>query len=347
MSESSDKASLIGEFALIDRLCANLKPTFDRAELLVGNGDDAAVIYTGGKWCWVVTCDVQVGGMHFPEQAPSGFNVGHKALAVNISDIAAMGGHPRYAFVSLGIPENTPLSFLDDVYEGINSKANQWNILVAGGNVTRTEGPFFIDVFLVGEVERENILRRSGAKPGDQILVTGYLGDASAGLYLLNHPEVKVSDQTHDILTFAQVRPQPRVAEGRGIAKLRLATAMIDVSDGLAGDLEHICKASGVGAVIWENELPISSHLLEVISVTGKNRLDWALYGGEAYQLLLTAPVASLSTLQEAVREAGGLTLTPIGEIVDPDKGIRLKRGDKIFPLEKRAWNHFADLDRT
>jgi len=214
-------------------------------------------------------------------------------------------------------------------------------IATSSGNVTRTEGPLFIDIFMVGEVAREELLLRGGARAGDQILVTGFIGDAAAGLYLAGHPEVRLRNEAHTALTFALLRPIARVEAGRAIASLRRATSMIDVSDGLAGDLGHLCRASGVGAVIWEHELPVSPSALELASVIRKHRPEeWALYGGEDYQLLLTAPVEAVPALQKAVREAGGIPLTLIGEAVPAAQGIRLKRGEDLLPLEGSTWDH-------
>lgn len=333
-----------GEFALIDRLRRKLSsPGEERPGVIVGNGDDAAVVDAGGGKCWLITCDVQVQGVHFPAAGISGISVGQKALSVNASDVAAMGGTPRYALISLGVRADTPVAFLDEVYEGINARAGRWDIAVLGGNISRTGGPFFIDIFLVGEVERDQLLLRSGARAGDQILVTGFLGDAAAGLYLLNHPQVRLRDESHTALTFAQLRPAARVEAGRAIASLRRATSMMDVSDGLAGDLGHICRASGVGAVIWEHELPVSPSALELASTVRLRPEEWALYGGEDYQLLLTAPVEAVPSLQQAVRSAAAVPLTPIGEIVPAAQGIRLKRGEDLLPLEGSAWDHLRD----
>jgi len=307
----------------------------------VGNGDDASVVDAGGGKCWVLTCDVQVQGVHFPAAGMSGISVGQKALSVNASDVAAMGAAPLYALVSLGVRADTPVAFLEDVYEGVNARAGRWNVAVLGGNVTRTEGPLFIDIFMVGEVAREELLLRGGARAGDQILVTGFIGDAAAGLYLAGHPEVRLRNEAHTALTFALLRPIARVEAGRAIASLRRATSMIDVSDGLAGDLGHLCRASGVGAVIWEHELPVSPSALELASVIRKHRPEeWALYGGEDYQLLLTAPVEAVPALQKAAREAGGIPLTLIGEAVPAAQGIRLKRGEDLLPLEGSTWDH-------
>ena len=337
-------AKEIGEFALIERFRKKLGSVGNSADVIVGNGDDAAVIKAADGKCWVVTCDAQVSGVHFPSTVDvSGFAAGYKSLAVNVSDVAAMGGKPRFALISLGIPEETPVSFLDDVYSGVRALSEQYDILVLGGNVTRTSGPLFVDVFLVGEMMEEKVLRRSGARAGDRILVTGYLGDAAAGLHLLSGSQTGVREDLYASLTRAQLEPQPRVAEAVVIAESGLATAMMDISDGLAGDIRHLCEASGVGALLRESELTVSDDLLEAASVAGKKPLEWALHGGEDYELLVTTSAESVGALQEVVRQAGGAPLTIIGEILSASQGISLKRADGIFALENLAWEHFSD----
>ena len=340
---SGESAGGIGEFALIERLRNKLGAIGNDADVIVGNGDDAAVIKAADGKCWVVTCDAQVSGVHFPSTADvSGFAVGYKSLAVNVSDVAAMGGKPRFALISLGIPEQTPVSFLDDVYGGVRALSEQYDILVLGGNVTRTSGPLFVDVFLVGEVMEEKALRRSGARVGDRILVTGYLGDAAAGLHLLSGSQVRIREDLYASLTRAQLEPRPCVAEGVVVAESGLATAMMDISDGLAGDIRHLCEASDVGAILWESDLPISDDLHEAASVAAKKPLEWALHGGEDYELLVTTPEGSVGAIQEIVRQAGGAPLTPIGEILPASQGISLKRADGIYALENLAWEHFS-----
>ncbi len=340
---SGKSAGEIGEFALIERLRDVLGSVGNDTDVIVGNGDDAAVIKAADGKCWVVTCDAQVGGVHFPSTGDvSGFAVGYKSLAVNVSDVAAMGGKPRFALISLGIPEETAVSFLDDVYGGVRALSEQYKILILGGNVTRTSGPLFVDVFLVGEIMEEKVLRRSSAHVGDRILVTGRLGDAAAGLFLSSRQHIKLPEGVRPSLTRAQFEPQPRVAEGAAIAESGLATAMMDISDGLAGDIRHLCESSGVGAIIWESELPVSGALLEVASVAEKKPSEWALHGGEDYELLVTTPAKSVCALQEVVRSSGGGPLTPIGEILPDSEGISLKRADGIFILENLAWEHFS-----
>ncbi len=339
--DAKETAGGYGEFALIERLRSKLTSSATGPGVIVGIGDDAAVIDAGGGKCWVVSCDVQVQGTHFPAEVVSGFSVGHKGLAVNISDIASMGARPLHALISLGVPDSTPLAFLDEIYEGLNATAGKWGIAVVGGNVTRTEGPFFIDVFIAGEVARENLLLRSGARVGDQILVTGNLGNSAAGLYLLTHPEVKIGHETNTVLTHAHLRPQPRVAEAQAISALRLATAMMDISDALTGDIKHICEASGVGAVVWEHGLPISTPALNLASIVGIDPKEWALHGGEDYQLLLTAPLSAVPALQEAVRSVGGGALSPIGEILPASEGLLLQTRAGRVPLKVKSWDHF------
>ena len=214
--------------------------------------------------------------------------------------------------------------------------------MVLGGNVTRTSGPLFVDVFLVGEMMEEKVLRRSGASAGDRILVTGYLGDAAAGLHLSSIPHIQIPKDVHVSLTRAQLEPQPRVAEAVVIAESGLATSMMDISDGLAGDIRHLCEASGAGALLRESELPVSNSLLEAASVTAKKPLEWALHGGEDYELLVTVPPESVGALQEVVQRAGGAPLTPVGEILPASQGISLKRAAGIFALKNLAWEHFS-----
>lgn len=339
---SGESAAAFGEFALIERLRSRLGAEESGAEVVVGNGDDAAVIEAGGGKCWAMTCDVQAQGVHFPmSESASGFDAGWKALAANASDIAAMGGRPRFALVSLGVPGDAAVSFLDGAYDGLRALSERCGVLVLGGNVARTEGPLFIDVFLVGEVMRKNVLRRSGARPGDRLLVTGRLGDAAAGLDLLARPQVRIAQGARERLVSAQSRPLPRAAEGAAVAESGLATSMMDVSDGLAGDVRHLCGASGAGAVLWEERLPVSDALREWASAAGENPLEWALRGGEDYELLVTAPEGSVRALQEIVSEAGGAPLTPIGEIAPLSEGISVRRAEGISPLESLSWDHF------
>ncbi len=339
---SGESAKGFGEFALLARLRGKLGAVRDDADVIVGNGDDAAVIKAGEGKCWVMTCDSQVSGVHFPSvEDASGFAVGYKSLAVNVSDVSAMGAKPRFALISLGIPEDTDVPFLDDVYEGIRVLSERYRIVILGGNVTRTDGPLFVDVFIVGEMRREHVLCRKGARVGDQILVTGYLGDAAGGLHVLSRPQTPIREDVYARLVSAQLKPQPRVAEGAAIAESGLATSMMDVSDGLAGDIHHLCDASGAGAVLWERELPLSPALLALASRTAQDAREWALRGGEDYELLITAPAESVCALHEVVRGAGGVPLTPVGEILPASEGISLECANGIVELENLAWEHF------
>jgi len=191
-------------------------------------------------------------------------------------------------------------------------------------------------------VEPDYLLRRAGARLGDRVLVTGTLGDSAAGLALVLHPEMDCPDGYRRWVLDRHLTPTPRLMEGRAIARSRLATAMIDVSDGLASDIGHICEMSSVGVRLWADALPISSAARAVAQVTGSNALDWALFGGEDYELLFTAPPDQAEELACQVREETGTPVTIIGEIVSAGEGMVLIRADGVqAPLWKGGWDHF------
>ncbi|MFQ5896151.1 MAG: thiamine-phosphate kinase, partial [Nitrospinota bacterium] len=333
----------VGEFGLIARLHSLLPPC--GRPVWVGPGDDAAAVPGPGERAWILTCDVLVEGQHFRRELTSAYDLGRKALAVNVSDVAAMGGEPRYAIVSLGLPPETETSWVEDLYRGLGDEAALWGAAIVGGNIsrsgaTRAEGQSFVDVFLLGEAPREELLTRAGARPGDELLVTGTLGDAAAGLFLLHHPEVSPSEEGRETLLSAHRRPRPRVREARAVARSGLASAMIDISDGLASDLRHLCEASGVGAEVREESLPLSPALRAAAERAGLAPLEWALGGGEDYELLLAAPPHAVGALQRAVREAKGVPLTAIGRVREPESGLSLLGPNGRRELSPLGWDH-------
>lgn len=329
----------LGEFGLIDRIAARL-PTSGKG-VIVGIGDDAAVVsLEGGKYL-LTTCDIQVEGVHFllPHISPQ--QLGHKAVAINFSDIAAMGGTPRYVTVSLALPKETPVAFVDGLYEGIRQACEDSGAVVVGGNIT-TAPKIMVDTFVVGEVEADRLLLRSGAWIGDRVLVTESPGDSAAGLTLILHPEITGAEEHRQWVLARHLTPTPRLREGRVIASSRLATAMIDISDGLAGDIGHICERSGVGVRIWAEALPISEATKAIAQSAGKDPLDWALFGGEDYELLFTAPPDRAEELAERVRRETGTQVTVIGEILPAEAGMSLllPHGKEV-PLHRGGWDHF------
>ncbi|MGO8950228.1 MAG: thiamine-phosphate kinase [Ktedonobacterales bacterium] len=334
----------LGEFGVIAHLTEGL-PT--RPDVILGPGDDAALLDTGASDLLVATCDAQVEGTHFIRDLATFEEIGHKALAVNLSDVAAMGAEPRWALVSLSIPDGLQISDLDHVYSGMRGLAGRYSVALVGGNISHSPGPFGIDVTLLGAVPRSRALLRAGARIGDKILVTGALGAAAAGtLWLVSAPDpellLSLSSQARKQTRQAMVAPLPHVAEGRAVAASGAATAMTDVSDGVALDLWHICQASHVGAVLEAAWLPIDPSAREVAGVYGQDPLSLALHGGEDYVLLLTAREDAVEAAQEAISAAGGVSHV-IGHVVHESLGMQLRFPDgELQTLEPRGWDHLA-----
>ncbi len=334
------KIDQLGEFGLIDRIHHSLPaPSKD---VIVGIGDDVAVLRSNGDHVWLATCDIQMEGAHFLRTDIAPRDLGVKALAINLSDIAATGGTPHYALVSLGLPNDLEVEFVDELYAGMRSEAEQFGVDIVGGNISRSRLGLFIDIFLLGEAPRENILLRSGARVGDQILVTGSLGDAAAGVALVLDPTLSTSESYATLVRKRYHLPTPRVREGQAIAAMHLANSMLDISDGLAGDLAHICEQSQVGARIVADKLPVSPENRALARAVHGDDFHFALYGGEDYELLFTASAANAATLAERITNETGTLVSIIGEILPHSEGSQLILEDKnVIPLEARGWDHF------
>jgi len=327
----------IGEFGLIGRLLARVPAG---GGLLVGAGDDAAVLELTPGSALVATCDGQVENVHFLRGGTPPRALGHRALAVNLSDVAAMGGRPRWALVALTLPPDLEVAWLDELYDGMAALAERHGVGVVGGNVARTAGPIVVDVTLLGEVRPGERLTRAGARPGDAVFVTGAPGESAAGLRLLLEPERQRSVPHRDVerLLERHRAPAPRVDEGQRLARSGLATAAIDVSDGLAADLGHLLAASSVGATLDEAALPVSSPLRRLAAATGIDPIELILHGGEDYELLFTCEAGGA----ERVGGELGLPATRIGTI-DREPGLRLRgRGGVVRPLAARGHDHFG-----
>jgi thiamine-monophosphate kinase len=323
----------IGEFPLIERL-RRLVPASGPG-VVVGIGDDAAVVELSGQA--LATCDVQVEGVHFTREMCTPRDIGWRALAVNLSDIAAMGGTPRYALVSLLLLPEMPVGILDGVYAGMAEIASSHGVAVVGGNISRTSGPLAIDVTLLGDGRR--ILRRDGARPGDEVWLTGTVGKAAAGLFLLRHPEVRVPGA--ETLTGAYCRPVPRVGPGQALAAAGTVTAMIDTSDGTANDLLHVADASGVGVRLDLERLPVDPGAVAAARAAGRDPMAWALGGGEDYELLFTAR-PEFEASAAALGRAAGVPLTRIGEILRQEDGRWMAGRDGTRTrLVPAGWDHF------
>jgi thiamine-monophosphate kinase len=331
----------LGEFGLIERI-RKLLPDAASSDVLVGIGDDVAVLDPGGDKLWLATCDVQVEGSHFLRDAISPRDLGRKALAINLSDIASAGGSPRFALMSLGLPRGLDVAFVDELYIGLREEASLFGVDIVGGNLSSVRHGLFIDIFLLGEAPKGEVLLRSGARAGDLLLVTGTLGDAAAGVATLLDPSLTTTPEYLQTAKDRRDGPTPRVREGRLIGASGLAHAMIDLSDGLAGDLGHLCEQSRVGARIVARGLPVAKENRELSASARGDEWHFALHGGEDYELLFAVPPSKAQELTETIEHETGTPVSIVGELLPEGSGIELTFPDgRSVPLEERGWDHF------
>lgn len=337
------RISEIGEFALIDRI-ARLLPSAP-ASVVVGIGDDVAVLRTAAGKYLLATCDVQVENVHFLPEKITSYQLGLKIAAINLSDIAAMGGTPDWALVSLVLPEHRPVSFVEDLYRGMQEQLAAAGAAIVGGNVSKAHADVIIDFFLMGHVEPPNLLCRSGAREGDAIMVSGSLGDSRAGLELLRNPDLQPPPNIRDRAIAKHLTPQPRLREGQALGRCGRVHAMADVSDGLIGDLGHICRASNLGAEIWLAEAPVGSACAQVAAAAGADPLEWALAGGEDYELLFTAAPEAARDIEDWLLQETGTVCRVIGRMTRAANGIRILTADGGHwegADHLSGWDHFA-----
>lgn len=321
----------LGEFELIDRYFARSRSAAARADVVVGIGDDAAVLRLPADVDLVAAVDTLVAGRHFPfGSAPR--SIGYRALAVNLSDMAAMGATPRWATLALTLP-SADADWLAEFSAELDRLAETYGVALVGGDTTA--GPLTISLQILGQVERGTALRRSGARSGDVLAVTGTLGDAGAGLRLLTG-ELSTADQAARAELIARFEyPTPRVTFGsraRGIA-----SAAMDLSDGLAGDLPKLCAASEVSARVDVARLPLSRALLSL--VPAREARELALGAGDDYELLVAVPPERCDELASVARQLN-LTFTAIGE-VRQGSGVTWTLDDRPFDTRVRGYDHF------
>jgi thiamine-monophosphate kinase len=313
------------------------------SSLIYGIGDDAAVIEQRSGFCSVVTSDLLVEDVDFRLTTTGPVALGHKALAVSLSDIAGMGARPRWALLSIGVPrEIWRSSFLDSFYEGFFALADRYGVALVGGDVSRTPERITIDSIVIGDAAQGSAVFRSGARPGDHIFVTGDLGGSALGLRLLEHGmNRRARPRDHRIIERAirrHRRPEPRVSWGVLLGEEGLATAMIDISDGLSSDLAHLCRESGVGARIDAKRIPIDPLLAHQGRLLDLDPLDMALNGGEDFELLFTVHPRDLPRLP---KRASGVAATYIGDVTYERDGILLHEGGRFHRLKRGGFVHF------
>ena len=328
----------INEFELINRLTADL-PTYN-SNIIKGVGDDCAVIKQADGNYLLTTCDSQVDGVHFDSLVSTPRQIGQKAVAVNVSDIAAMGGRPTYCMVSLIIPKKLKPDYIQAIYDGIKMSCASDKIQIIGGNITSGK-QLIIDITMMGAVKSDELLLRSGAKVGDKVLVTGSLGMAATGLKLIQNPDVIVENK--DELIQKQLSPVACLSVATVIAQSKLATSMIDISDGLLSDIGHICDVSEVGVIIYELQIPILKSVLQVEEQLDLIPLSLATSGGEDYELLFTTPAQYVDEIIRLVQSKTGAVVTEIGEITpyNDGKSILLANNKKQL-IKSTGWNHFC-----
>ena len=323
----------LGEHALIARIRARLPPA--AGFVVVGIGDDAAVLEPERNALEVITTDSQVEGVHFDQNFVGAADIGHKALAVNLSDLAAMGASPRAALLSLVLPPAWPVAHLDALLDGLTALAQRAHIVLVGGNIARSPGPLIVDVTVTGSVHRRRFLTRAGARAGDELYVTGMLGGAAAGLRTLRENPSAFAPGAAAVRSASQLvmryrRPEPRLRFGLLLGRNRAAQACIDLSDGLADGVRQIGEASSLGAIIDADALPIEE---------GATLRD-ALVGGEDYELLFAVSPRMRSRLKSVRRLAKDLAVTRIGHLT-ADRALILRRGGGTEELPA-GFLHFA-----
>lgn len=349
------KISRIGEFGLIERIKKRVEkhsPTSQIKRIIAGIGDDAAVIEPYGEKLLVATTDTMVESVHFDTEDKDFEKIGYKAMVSSISDIIAMGGKPKYALVSLALSKDNLTKDVDGLYKGMLKCGRKFGVRIVGGDVVSSPRNAVVTLNLLGEVSRGKVVYRSGAKVGDGILVTGNFGDSAAGLEILKG-RWKIPGTSDYVrkckknLINKHLLPQPRVSEAEIISGKRLATAMIDSSDGLDLSIRFICQSSKVGAKIWLEKIPISPCLRYLTSqrespssskLEGATRkLIFALYGGEDYELVFTVPRGKVNKVLRDVPHT-----IMIGEIVPARRRVKyLDKESKEVKLKGRGYEHF------
>lgn len=329
--------TIVSERSLLARLLARLprpSPT-----VLVGPGDDAAVVAGSRNERLVVTTDAVVEGVHFSRAYSTPADIGHRALAVNLSDLAAMGATPRWALLSLILPCSMREADVEEIADGLAALASRHGVSVVGGNITRTDGPLIVDVTAGGEVASRKWLTRAGARAGDDIWVSGALGGAAAGLEMLR---VRGAEVRGAECIARHLRPEPRVRLGIAIGRAKAATAAMDLSDGLADALEQVGAASAVGVRIDGAAVPIDPCAREWWTARGVDPVRAAVAGGDDYELMLAVPRKRHGALRNATRHVADPPLTKIGAFTkDPRERVLIRTG-KEEELPK-GFEHFAN----
>jgi len=334
------KVKDVGEFGLIDIIKANT--ICDPSMVVAGIGDDTAVLKHPQDKLMLATCDMMIETVHFLVKGDNGRQVGYRVMAANVSDIASMGGRPTQAIISIGVNPEMDVAYIDSVYDGMKACAFAYGVNIVGGDTVSSPDNLVLNVALLGWVDQDKYLLRSGAKPGDIVMVTNVLGDSRAGLDIVLG-NCSISPEGEDYLLGRHYYSTPRVEEMSAGAKTGIITSADDISDGLGSEIHEIADASNVGAILWFDALPVSDYTREVAEKTGNDLTEYSLFGGEDFEVVMTAPPDKADSLVQAIETATGTKVTKVGEIVERSQGVRLLRNNKLEVLEKRGYSHFKE----
>ncbi len=332
----------IGEFGLIKRLSRGA--VVRKENIIRSIGDDAAVFRAYPEEVILFTTDMLVERIHFLKKATSGYNLGYKSLAVNLSDIAAMGGNAREAFCSIAIPKAVDIEFVENIYEGMKTLAAEFNVNLLGGDTTSSKIDLIINVSVIGSAPENEILYRNRAQCGDKIFTTGFLGESRAGCFLITN-DIQACFKGCETLKASHFLPRPYLKEGKFLARQKGVHAAIDISDGLSSDLEHILEESGKGAQIFADTIPISQDLKNFCRQFSFDPVQFALSGGEDYALLFTVSSDNAEKVKKnyekifprPIYELGVITETNNMELVFSDGTVQ-----QILP---KGWDHFLTVE--
>ncbi|MGP0595155.1 thiamine-phosphate kinase [Nitrospira sp. T9] len=346
MSPSRRQApvSTIGEFQLIRALTRGFSAPGPHT--LIGMGDDAAVLAHPSSAHLVISTDLLVENIHFSKNTTSFFDLGYKAAVANLSDMAAMGAIPTYILVAVALPSHVKYGDWKDLYRGLSVPCKAHGVQLVGGDTSASHSSLFLAITILGQVTPGQALTRGGAQEGDIIYVSGSLGNSAAGLdYLTHYPsrgKISKLRQPMKFLVGRHLQPTPRIALGRLLSSRRLASAALDLSDGLSGDIKHLCQQSHVGALIQEASLPMSPHLISYALKMSIDPLPWALHGGEEYELLFTVSPKKQHRLELAVKQLR-IPATAIGVITSRGSGVQIAHQDgRTQKLVSQSYVHFS-----
>lgn len=320
----------IGEFNFIDSI--NSDVINDASTVVIGIGDDCAIYKANPEMEQLVSIDTMVEEIHFSLRYMTPYDVGYRLMTANLSDIAAMGGIPRQVVLSVAAPKALDVAILDELYKGIKDQCKLHHVNILGGDTVSSQEGIVLTVTIIGEVPRGTAVLRSGARPGDIVGVTNYVGYAATGLVALSY-----GYDGYDMTILGHQRPDPQIELGQAL-RMHGATSMNDISDGLASELHEIAKASGVNIVIDEQMVPLYEETYTLAKSLGTRPVDYALYGGEDFQLVFTAP----KELEDTLKKIGQITI--IGQVLEGNNIVQMVTKErKIETLEAKGYNHFGN----